>query len=275
MKKKSVYLVLSLAVIIVAITAFTFNAYGKKKQEENVILAVYVTYGDGGSMFFVKEDDEAFTATIPDELYNINGEKITKDDLKDGNLIKIYGDGMMLESFPGQYPGVTRMEVVDEGKPSDADKYQKFLKKYYREPNPSKPPTLGIEHTDGIAVTYHPQITAGSYEWKYTDKNGEEQTAVKEGKHVLLWKKITDISNDKPQDLVLHFSKEPVEVIVERWESSMRISGEVPEEYPAGEKLELKEKDDRPVISDAEPGYIYRITAVWDNGFREFGFITE
>lgn len=275
MKKKSLYLLISLAVIVVAAAIMSSSIYGKKKQEENAILAMYVICGNGYSLFIGQEDESAFSATFPEELYDVEGKKITKSDLTTGNIIKIMGDGMMLESDPGQYPGVTRMEVVKEGEPSDADKYQKMLKRYYREPNPSRPPTLGIEQKDGIAVIFHTKITAGSYKWNYVDKDGREKSAVKEGKHVLMWKKITEIDNENAKDLVLHFSKEPQEVSVERWESSQRISGDAPDEFPKGEEVTLKTKEDRPVIPDAAPGYVYRVTAVWENGNREFGFVLD
>ena len=54
---------------------------------------------------------ELFSAqTIPAEgIYNKKGKLISDDVLENGDKVKIYGDGIMLESFPGQYPGVTKI----------------------------------------------------------------------------------------------------------------------------------------------------------------------
>ena len=49
---------------------------------------------------------------MPDTILDENGKQITWQELKRGNLLDIYGDGIMLESYPGQYPGVTRIKVV-------------------------------------------------------------------------------------------------------------------------------------------------------------------
>ncbi len=43
---------------------------------------------------------------------------------------------------------------------------------------------------------------------------------------------------------------------------------------PEGEKAVVAEKDGQLVMEGVEGGYVYEITAVWENGRATFGFIT-
>ena len=56
-----------------------------------------------------------------------NGKKLTEEDMTDGDVYLIYGDGIMLQSFPGQYPGITKMVRKEQGNQEKADHYRKEL----------------------------------------------------------------------------------------------------------------------------------------------------
>ena len=149
-EKKLIWVLLGCAVIIGAVAAIFYGMKGKKAaDEENVITAMYVPYGEGFHIF-VSEEIGAFVVTADKEtleVKNAGGQKISFDQLAKGNVVKIYGNGAMAESYPGQYPGVSRIEVVKEGSPSDADQYQGIIDEIYSEPDPSEPPTMQVEYT--------------------------------------------------------------------------------------------------------------------------------
>mgnify|MGYP002572917323 CR=1 FL=1 len=63
----------------------------------------------------------------PDKLTDENGKKLTEEDMTDGDVYLIYGDSIMLESFPGQYPGITKMVRKEQGNQEKADHYRKEL----------------------------------------------------------------------------------------------------------------------------------------------------
>ena len=46
---------------------------------------------------------------------------------------------------------ITKMKVVEEGKPSDADAYQDIVDEIYQEPDPSEPPSLNVGYTTDLA----------------------------------------------------------------------------------------------------------------------------
>ncbi len=242
------------------------------EHEAEPITAMYVTFGgEGGYVFIGEETSSVFTASFPEEILDVNGNIIKKEQLVNGNVVKIYGNGIMAESYPGQYHGVTKMEVIEEGNPSDADKYKDIIDSIYQEPDPAEPPTLGIEYTTESAV-----ISAGAdrggYEWTYTDKNGESQSVKTDSAHILQWTEMIDVRLEKPTDLTLHFSKEPKEVVVVRW--SEEFKGTESEELPEGEEVVVEVVDNKYTLKAAEAGYIYQVTGSWDNGSVEFGFIT-
>lgn len=242
------------------------------EHEAEPISAMYVTFGEeGGYVFIGEETASVFTASFPEEILDVNGNIIKKEQLINGNVVKIYGNGIMAESYPGQYHGVTKMEVIEEGNPSDADQYKDIIDSIYQEPDPAEPPMLGIEYTTESAVI-SAGANRGGYEWAYTDKNGESQSVKTDSAHILQWTEMIDVRLENPTDLTLHFSKEPKEVVVVRW--SEELKGTESEEYPEGEEVVVEVVDNKYMLKAVEAGYIYQVTGSWDNGSVEFGFIT-
>ncbi len=71
----------------------------------------------------------------------------------------------------------------------------------------------------------------------------------------------------------MFFSKEPEEITVTRYESSMQGQTEVSEAEQCGEAVTVTKEEEGSVMQ-AEPGYIYSVMAKWDNGEAEYGFQT-
>lgn len=278
-KKKYVWLLIGAAVIIGAVAAVVYGMRGGEKsgknEEEEVyaITAMYVPYGEN-EYIYVSEEAGVFTVTTPLEMYDIfdiNGNKIDLNQLVRGNKVKIYGDGIMAESYPGQYPGVSRIEIIEEGNPADADQYQEIVDGLYMEPDPAEPPTLQVDYTtDLAAVTV--LANRGGYEWVYMDKDGLSNAIVADSVHVLNWGELLiDISLTEPTDLVLSFSEKPEDVEIIRYDSSLMGKAE---EMPEGEKITVAEKNGQLVLEAAEGGYVYEIVGIWENGRAMYGFLT-
>ena len=76
----------------------------------------------------------------------------------------------MMQSYPGQYPGVTKIKVMEQGTPADADRYQELIDTIYQEPDPAEPPSLDVNYrTDQAVVTA--MTTRGGFHWEYKDKD--------------------------------------------------------------------------------------------------------
>ena len=57
---------------------------------------------------------------------------MTEADMQDGDVYLLYGDDIMLESFPGQYPGITKIVRKEQKNQSYADQYRQQLSSVMR-----------------------------------------------------------------------------------------------------------------------------------------------
>lgn len=238
-----------------------------EEAEEIVMTAMYLTYGEGQSIFVDINNGSPFTAQFPEgELYDETGSKIAKEDLSRGDVLKIYGNGIMMQSYPGQYPGVTKMTIDKKGTDTDADKYNDLIAQIYQEPDPAEPPTLSVEYRQPEAIV-NAVVTRGGYQWSYEKEDGETESVTTDSEDITKWKEINDITLSEPAQASLDFSKDPDSVNAERFTKEPASS--------KGEKVEVVNQDGKWLIESMEAGYIYRIQGVWENGTVEFGILTR
>ena len=98
-----------------------------QKEEANAISAIYIETGEflKTGVFVDLNNGTIFSADIPAEgIYNKKGKLISDDVLENGDKVKIYGDGIMLESFPGQYPGVTKIQRTGRASLEETQEYE-------------------------------------------------------------------------------------------------------------------------------------------------------
>ena len=196
-----------------------------------------------------------------------NGKKISEEDLNRGDIVAIYGDEIMLESYPGQYPGVTKIKVVKEGKASDADQYQDILDEFWPEKDPGELPYLNI----GYCASYgevSAAATRGGYSWSYADKDGVEQNKTADSAAVTQWPDLPVMNVDGTTDMELYFDTKPEKVTATAFPAE--LSGE--SDPGAGAEAEVEEKDGNYIVKDVQKDMIYLIRGEWGNGWVEFGF---
>ena len=266
---------------IAAAAFLTFAAGGctseptaeEEPKAEVETVAMYVPYGGEDGYIMVDQDTGAvFTVTMPDEIYDAEGNSISQEDLEKGNILRILGDGIMLESYPGQYPGVESIQVEEEGSPSDADQYQAIVDEIYQEPDPSEVPFMNVEYTTSLAQVTA-SATTGGYEWSYQEENGETRSEIADTAHITAWTEINEINIEEPTDVTLFFSKAPEKVTTLRWPDNPE---EADAESSDGENVKTAPADEQGqfTIESVEPGYRYLIHAEWENGYVEYGFRT-
>lgn len=171
MAKRNKIVLSGLVVLGIILIAAGITAWKRSSNtEETPIRAMYIPFEDSGYIMVDQDSGTVFTVTMPEEIYDRDGKKITEKDLNKGNILHIYGDGIMLESYPGQYPGVTKIQVIKEGTPSDADSYQEIVGKLEVKKDPSEIPHLNIEYSTSMAVVSAVTMKGG-YSWTYTAEN--------------------------------------------------------------------------------------------------------
>lgn len=95
-------------------------------EEASAISAIYVETGEFfKKQFFVDmENGTVFTASIPENgIYNKKGKLIEDDVLENGDMIKVYGNGIMTRSDPAQYSGVTKIQRTGRASLEELQKY--------------------------------------------------------------------------------------------------------------------------------------------------------
>ena len=204
--------------------------------------------------------------------FDENGNAIDPSEIKKGDFLQVEGDGIMLNSYPGQYPGISRIMRISGGTEADAEKFDEELSQILPEKDPSEIPFLNLCYTQPNA-----QVTAmatqGGYTWSYVDEDGNGQNVVADSAFILEWTELSDLhtANDEGKtDLKLVFSEEPDSVTAERWPAEDRGQN-FGNGYPEGESVSVEHAESWS-IPGAEAGYIYEVDAVFENGTVSYGF---
>lgn len=240
----------------------TEGAQAEEDPAQAPVRAVYLK-NDYGELFINIEQDNPFTGTIPEEIVDEEGNALSEEDLKSGDVLEVYGNGIMLESYPGQYPGITKLVRVEQENKEYQEKYQAMLDQFCPAPDLSQPPELSVNYRTEDAV-----VTAAcdrfGYSWQY---DGNEVKA--DALHVLQASELVQQTVDGDTQMTLLFTYEPQEIQVTRWESVLK--SESLSEIPEGEEIAVSEGEEGSVIP-VQPGYVYQISAHWQEGHVTYGF---
>ena len=218
-------------------------------MDEFVSTAMVVTLGNGEVLFVDQDSESPYYPTLPDDA----------PELADGNIVRVTGNGIMLESYPGQYPGITKVEVIEEGTPEDAEKYDELVAQIWQPKDPAEPPYASVEYATDLAVVSLMPTTCG-YTWTY-EEDGEEQTVAVDAPHPtqLEADELPDARVDGPTEVTVSFDVETTGLVVSRWsEDALDVEGE-PVEAEDGTFI-------------VEPGYRYAFFATFDAGGATYAF---
>ena len=84
------------------------------------------------------------------ELYDEAGGEITEQDLNSGDVVNIYGNGIMVESYPAQYHGITKIERTEQANQTYIQEYGHYLDELFIEKDPSRLPYLNVCYSDEL-----------------------------------------------------------------------------------------------------------------------------
>lgn len=250
-----------------------------------VVSTAMVVYNDGKTVLFVDQDTGSLyyptltgaTGDADDVLRGLNGDDIDIDELAVGNIVRVTGNGIMLESYPGQYPGITKVEVIEQGNPADADQYAEEVSQVIVAPDPAEVPSSYVEYTTDLAQA-SVLLEAYEYDWvvpESGDQKAPEQEldgsyddskgVIKEG--------INDARIAGPVEALVGFSIAPTNVVVER---TPLVKTDAPAVDPAAEDelVPVTMQADGSVTFTMEPNYLYEIDADFSQGEASYAFYT-
>lgn len=263
------------------------DAVGNRATEQSTpnaaaseeVSTAMVAYADGDTILFVDQKTGApyFPTLIDDAVVSENGVEIDADDLVAGNIVQVTGNGIMLESYPGQYPGITEVEVISQGTPADADQYADLVAEVIATPDPSAVPTGSVEYTTELAQT-SVMLNPFDYHWVVPGDNGDNNEKSLDGEATdtggALVGDIIDARIPAATDAIARFSAAPTNATVER--KPLTKEGDTPTVDPAAEDEMVPStlQADGTVAFTIEPGYLYEIEVDYAQGEASYAFYT-
>lgn len=256
--------VLLILIIMIAAAAIR-NGYPLK--------AVYLEKEDGDGIFVNLTAEYPFTGTIPEgELYDEAGGEITEQDLNSGDVVNIYGNGIMAESYPAQYHGITKIERTEQANQTYIQEYGHYLDELFIEKDPSRLPYLNVCYSDELVSAAVMIPEALSCTWTY-EENGESRTITTDAPHILQTEPTEVTKLSEPLKMELQFDEKTESVQLFSWNDS--LLGQYPdstEQIPEGTPVEVQENENGNPEFTAQPGCVYLVQGQWENGTVDYGF---
>lgn len=267
-------------VILAAANMLRSQFSSEEPQEENqvqgeyALKAVYLVKEDGNSIFVNLTEEYPFDGNIPEgELYDEDGEKITQEDLNSGDVLNIWGNGVIAESYPAQYNGITKMERTEQSNQEYIDQYGHYLEELFVEKDPSELPYLNVCYRDELADAAVMIPDPLSYTWTYTDESGESRTVTTDGAHVLHTEPVEVKKISEPMTMELYFDEVPESVELLVWDDTLLGQyQDSADQIPEGTAVEVTKSGKGNLEFNAQPGSVYLVQGQWDQGTVEYGF---
>lgn len=248
----------------------------EKKTEDSYMEAVYLKDEQGNGIFVQTDTEMPFFGTIPQELYDEKENKITEEDLNSGDVVKIWGNEAIAQSYPAQYPGITKIQIEEKENKEYIEKYGHYLEEFIAVPDETELPYLEISYKQPQALVTAAVDTVASYIWEYSGDDGKQVREESLENSVLTLPELTEIKVAGDTQAELLFCTEPEKVEVLRWEESLKMEEGSEDAIPEGETVQLENGEAGNISITVQSGYIYMIKAFWKNGEVEYGFsVTE
>ena len=256
--------VLLILIIMIAVAAIR-NGYPLK--------AVYLEKEDGDGIFVNLTAEYPFTGTIPEgELYDEAGGEITEQDLNSGDVVNIYGNGIMAESYPAQYHGITKIERTEQANQTYIQEYGHYLDELFIEKDPSRLPYLNVCYSDELVSAAVMIPEALSCTWTY-EENGESRTITTDAPHILQTEPTEVTKLSEPLKMELKKDEKPESVQLFSWNDSLLGQyRDSTEQIPEGTPVEVQENENGNPEFTAQPGCVYLVQGQWENGTVDYGF---
>lgn len=250
---------------------------GESSEEVSDVQHCLLLAGKNGTWLLAdRENGTVFTTEVPSDLTDESGKKISAEILKAGDYVDVYGDGIMLESYPGQYPGVNKMVVTGEGTTDELKQYQDVIDMVFAEPDTSETPTAGVVYASSLGQTMGLMTGPMNYTWKAPSGGSEDDTVTACGAAVMQTENLEKMAVDEGEtDFTISCDLVPNKATVRRWSADQYPAADDTDVDSTAEDVTVDKNDTGNfVIKDLEPGYVYEVTLTWEYGEAQYGFVT-
>ena len=175
-----------------------------------------------------------------------------------------------------QYPGITKVEVIETGSPADAEQYADIVDTVFAAPDQSQVPVGSLSYKTDQADT---SVVLNPYEfdWQWQTEDGQTSTSQVDGSAAdgngTLNETIVDARIPNAVDAFVAFSVNPTSLEIER---RPLVKGETAKIDPQsdGEDVPCTLGDDGTAALRIEPNYLYEVKATFPQGEAEYAFYT-
>ena len=258
---------------------------------EDATSTAMVAYADDGQFLFVDQDTQTpyIPTNLEDAAMTSGGQQIDASELEAGNVVRVTGDGIMLESYPGQYPNIFEVEVLEKGSPADAEQYSELVAQVFAPTDPADVPTGSLAYTTDLAqvsVVLNPMV----WEWSYPATDASAAGTSSSDNAQLPWstdgKLTSDVADARiPQqlDATASFSSKPESVSVQRMplimadataDSTDPSAHYIVGDEQATESVASELAGDGDASFQIEPNYLYVLKVAFAGGQVEYAFYT-
>lgn len=263
------------------IAAATRNVSEEDAMFESEALVIA---SDEAGLLFV--DTKTETPYTPGDLaqariVGADGEEISASDLARGNLVRVVGNGIMLESYPAQYPGISEVEVLKTGSAADADPYNELVAQVRPTKDPAEPPYVALSYrTEDAAVTVALTLVGSTWpgDDDVADATGERPASAV----ALAPDALADARIPRALEATVELDTPVATVRAMRWnESDLAQAADAAGGYTALAEDQPSEEVAVSTANDAasftiEPGWRYALTAEFADGEATYAFtVTE
>lgn len=245
--------------------------------------ALVIASDEAGLLFIDTETEAPYTPgdLAQARIVDVNGEEISASDLVRGNLVRVVGNGIMLESYPAQYPGISEVEVLKTGSAADADPYNELVAQLRPTKDPAESPYAALSYrTDDAAVTV--ALTLVSSTWRATGDGADATDGHSASAVALAPDALADARIPHALEATVELDTPATTVRAVRWrESDLAHAAEAAGGYAAlaedqpGEEVAVSIADGTASLT-IEPGWRYALTAAFADGEVTYAFtVTE
>lgn len=238
--------------------------------------AIVLHVEDGTALFADKDNQGVYVPGLPtDQIFGLDGDVISVDQLKPGNIVEVIGNGIMLESYPGQYPGITRIVVLEEGTPDNIAPYEEVIGQVFAE---SDPYAVALGHvsylTDQANVSV--MLNPVSSTWDTADGFRAVVDGVAIDSDGIVLEGVSDARIANAEKATVGFDKPltdiqiTVEPITKTADGKMQVATDAKDLQPVG----VEQTGEKEATFTMEPGNLYTINGFFDGGNATYVFYT-
>ena len=232
-----------------------------QQAQQQVTQAMVVVLEDGTALFVDTDTNVPYLPLVSDDalVVDADGNQLGLSGLRTGNVVSVTGDGAMLQSYPAQYPGISRVELVEQGAPEDAERYHELVNELEDDVAALGVPTAVVEYESSLGKV-DAFVTPLGDDWC-----DDPQAALSEACQADA-SALHDITVDGPTRVELDFDADPTLVIVTR----------VADGSPAGSAEAVQTTVvDGDLTLEVEPGYRYLMSATFAHGRTASAFLVR